>query len=431
MSTLATQTKTIEPTASNPIPPDPILEQGADNIARWLIDRAVQTQRAAAWAQPTADKSAHGKWLPPHLFDGSTGVALFLAAWSQITRDEASRELTLKAVYPLRARLLQWASEASDSPARTGYLGGGFFGIGSFLYGLSKIAVLIDDAELAKETVHIADQLITPQGLSNQDDHELIGGLPGLLAALASVAEAAVCYDLTFDFPTLAHHCGLKLMALADRGFPGMRSGLGHGLSGMAVALVHLHSIDGKPCWTRLIQRCLAAEAKLFDSDQRSWVHPETRVVVEQNAWCHGAAGMLLARSQLMGYGFYPADQASCRDLDICLQLTETAPLPLRDHLCCGRIGRALVFDAAGAFLDRPDLRIAARRLGREVAGRCPEGIRSQGSESDASSIDLDPSLMNGLAGVGYGLLRLSRPRLPDVLTLESISHPLLRSVPS
>jgi lantibiotic modifying enzyme len=71
---------------------------------------------------------------------------------------------------------------------------------------------------------------------------------------------------------------------------------------------------------------------------------------------------------------------------------------------------------------------LAAERLGRtdwaeragRIAGGILAGIREHGWSFGMPGRTESPGLMIGLAGIGYGLLRLAAPeRVPSVLILE------------
>ncbi|NOY84992.1 MAG: hypothetical protein GXO96_09285, partial [Nitrospirae bacterium] len=85
-------------------------------------------------------------------------------------------------------------------------------------------------------------------------------------------------------------------------------------------------------------------------------------------------------------------------------------------------LGNLELIRLAGRTLDRPDLRVATDLAARIVAdvGAGPQCGLPGNVES--------PGLMTGLAGIGYGMLRLADPdQVPCLLLLESLYS---RSVP-
>ena len=102
-------------------------------------------------------------------------------------------------------------------------------------------------------------------------------------------------------------------------------------------------------------------------------------------AWCHGAAGIGLSRHEPRA-----------------VQAVRCSPPRANHALCHGELGNLEV------------LPIGEARVRAAAIVRAPEWICATpfGVES--------PGLMTGLAGIGYGLLRLAMPeRVASVLRLE------------
>ena len=78
--------------------------------------------------------------------------------------------------------------------------------------------------------------------------------------------------------------------------------------------------------------------------------------------------------------------------------------------VCCGEMGRAEILLEAARYLDRPDLEALAQKSASSVvAGLLPPEERP-----------FVAGFFQGLAGIGYGLLRLSAPEsLPSILLWE------------
>jgi lantibiotic modifying enzyme len=93
-----------------------------------------------------------------------------------------------------------------------------------------------------------------------------------------------------------------------------------------------------------------------------------------------------------------------------------------RNHsLCHGDLGNLELVTVAAETLDRPDW---AERAGR-IAGGILAGLRERGPLFGLPGRTEPPGMMTGLAGIGYGLLRLAAPeRVPSVLILEGPDRP-------
>jgi lantibiotic modifying enzyme len=132
--------------------------------------------------------------------------------------------------------------------------------------------------------------------------------------------------------------------------------------------------------------------------------------------WCHGAAGIGLAR--VAGLGGLDTE-AIRHDLDVALQTTERVGVQGVDHLCCGTMGRVDVLLTAARRLGRASWLEAAQRLTAGVLERA----RCTGAFQLYPNVPSDvynPSFFRGMAGIGYGLLRVAEPdALPCVLIWE------------
>jgi lantibiotic modifying enzyme len=84
------------------------------------------------------------------------------------------------------------------------------------------------------------------------------------------------------------------------------------------------------------------------------------------------------------------------------------------DQLCCGVFGRVDFLLEAARRLGNPSLEDAARRMARRAIER------AHGGGFRVAPPEHEPGLWQGLAGIGYELLRLSAPeRFPSVLLLD------------
>ena len=129
--------------------------------------------------------------------------------------------------------------------------------------------------------------------------------------------------------------------------------------------------------------------------------------------WCHGAVGIGLAR--LGGYRIGD-DRETEAEIECAVARAIEEPLSVRDHLCCGNFGRLELLFYAGSQLRRPRLIALAReraamRLRETVRGFCWL------IGTDAENL----GFFQGLAGIGYELLRLAEPnKIPCALLWQS-----------
>ena len=129
-------------------------------------------------------------------------------------------------------------------------------------------------------------------------------------------------------------------------------------------------------------------------------------------AWCHGAPGVGLGRLASLSHCDDPIIRL---EIDTALDATLKRGFGLNHSLCHGDLGNADLLVEAAVKLDSEFWRERVRSL----AGVILESINSNGWLCGVPRGVETPGLMTGLAGIGYGLLRLAEPEsVPSVLVL-------------
>lgn len=386
----------------------------AVEAADHLLDRAHRGPADLAWIGP--NWVPPGRWVPaelgPDLYSGTAGITLFLHHLARLTGEPAHRRAALAAGATLRRQIRRRADR----------LTGGTSGAGGILYTLAHLTAHRPDAELDALAATVVARVAATAG--GDDSYDVIGGCAGTIAGLAAWAAlrpgAAVtdalarCADRLVDsaVPQPAGGVGWVPRALAET-VKRPLAGFAHGASGIAWALGRAGTVLGDERLPTLARAALDYEHTLFDADAGNW--RDVRMDGSPDGpshpvyWCHGAAGIALARIEL------------CALLDDVTRLPEERATALatvvRDgfggnfSLCHGDLGNADVLLLAGEAARDAALRHAAVILdGLEERGwvcGMPRGVHS-------------PSLMVGVAGIGFGLLRLAAPdRVPSVLALQ------------
>jgi lantibiotic modifying enzyme len=133
-------------------------------------------------------------------------------------------------------------------------------------------------------------------------------------------------------------------------------------------------------------------------------------------AWCHGAAGVGLARL-LLADALPGAGLAS--ELETALATTARAGTRGDDHLCCGGAGRASILRLAGARRGRSDWREAAERLATELFERAAAAGDFRLPRAAAADSVSPWGMMRGRAGIAWLAAELAGLELPSPLALE------------
>ena len=382
------------------------------------------------WNMEYRASSGGGQWAPTYralsasLYDGAAGIGLFLARLASLTGDPIVRE-TARGAF---ARALA-AEDMLAAAGEYGYFAG--------LLGIARRCIeagaMLDDAALAERgwgALLRASRLAPhPQRL------DVINGSAGAIPVL--VAAAGASRD---ELLAAASGHADQLLALAKRSDEGWSwdtlslggrhnlTGYSHGTTGIACALAELAAAIDRPELTQAAREALRYERTHFRPEQGNWPDFREFGAVDPNAapgcmvaWCHGAPGIGIGRLRLANV--MTDDPTIPGEIDVAIA-TSAASLghALTDgmgnfSLCHGDAGNADLLLLAADQLGRPELRQAVEDLGRRAIARFedqnlpwPCGVPGAGET---------PSLMLGLAGIGYWFLRLYDSRtVPSILSV-------------
>ncbi|HVT17290.1 MAG TPA: type 2 lanthipeptide synthetase LanM family protein [Thermoanaerobaculia bacterium] len=369
-----------------------------------------------------------GAWqfgaLQADLYGGLPGIALFLAQLGAVTGEARYTDLARGAL----AALLPLARQ--ESPPIP--LLGAFSGWGGLIYTLAHLAALWDDPALLDGAEACLAHL--PRRVESDETLDLMDGAAGCLAALLAL------HELRPAAATLgaAAACGERLLARAEAqeqgiawrnapAFPWPLTGFSHGAAGIAWALLRLGAATGDERFAAAARGGFAFERSLYRAEHKNWADQRTdrgggepaardRLHAGERlmcAWCHGAAGIGLSRLAALSLLDDPALRG---EIAIAVETTLAEGFGLTHCLCHGDLG-CLDF-----------LLLAARRLHDDalaeevlrLAGGVLANVAADGWRFGMPAGAEPPGLMLGLAGIGYGFLRLAFPdRVPSVLLLE------------
>ena len=384
--------------------------RGADGSASWL---------QPAWSQERMRENSHREVdvVGHDLYDGAGGIGLFLAAVYRVTGDRDLRSLAVAAVQPL---VLDLERDGDDFAAHHGI--GGLTGLGSVIYALAQMSSLLDEPELLHAAEHAA-RLITAERIDADDALDVTLGSAGALLGLLSLYEK----NRSSAVLSGAIHCGNRLISKLEPAGNGVRSvrtldgrflnGFSHGAAGIAYSLCRLSGVASDESFLKAPREIIEFERNSFSAEHGDW--PDLRHAGSTRfvrSWCHGAPGIGLARAASLGI----MDDPTVRfEIDLALAKTSEHQDNDADFLCCGACGIVDVLATSAAMLDRADLRERANTLAWKIVSR--SGIKGEYALGVPSAGQLrSPGLFQGLAGIGYTLLRLARPDLtPQLLLLR------------
>jgi lantibiotic biosynthesis protein len=400
----------------------------AAQLGAHLCRDAIWWENRCNWLGSVME-SVNGSWtvieraLGPDLYGGTSGIGLFLARLAEVTGEKLFRRTAIGALNQA------WSKREDIVPkARLGFYSG-WLGIA-----YSRIA--------AAESLGQADQRVRAlelvQSLAEAKPDPLVldvisgsaGAIPVLLELHHRLGKESLL-DLA-----LAH--GEHLLRTARKREQGwswktlemsMRddlTGFSHGAAGIAWALLELYKKTSEARWRSAAEQAFLYERRWFDPQESNWadlriLDPTAAIQSPKPgcsmAWCHGAPGVALSRIRAWEILH---DDSCRREAEAALATTAKAldapgqAAVANYSLCHGQGGNAEALVYASQVLDpsylRPAEATAERGLQFYYAPRAawPCGVPGAGET---------PSLLLGLAGIGYFYLRMFNPQaFPSVL---------------
>jgi type 2 lantibiotic biosynthesis protein LanM len=363
------------------------------------------------------------------LYSGLPGLALFLAYLGASTGEARYTNLADAALESLRReidRARPWHK----------YIGA-FFGWGGAIYTLTHLAALWNRPELLAEAEALVEVL--PALIEQDETLDVVGGVAGCILSLRDLYRAVPSERIR----SVLVACGERLIAraqpapgpsgdgtVAALGWPapiptaGPLVGLSHGAAGIAWALLELAALTGELRFQQAALAGIAYERSVFSPAADNWPDLRKLDILGSDAaddhvhfptlWCHGAPGIGLARLLTLPH---LDDEAVRAEIDAALRATLRQGFGGNHSLCHGDLGNLETVLQAAQRLDDRFWRAEVDRLAAMILDSIDQNGWRYGVPLNVET----PGLMTGLAGIGYGLLRLADPdRVPSVLALEA-----------
>jgi lantibiotic modifying enzyme len=374
----------------------------------------------------TARFSVRTGALGPELYGGSAGVALFLTALYAATR-EARFAAVAAAALRRSVRYLR----VTTLPLHPHSFFAGHAGV---LCALRRLAAVAPFETLAEERAWLVERAAAADPPVALD---IIAGAAGGILALLDCGEepglleqARRCGDRLCDAALWQDGaCAWRIEAASDGKVSPPMAGLAHGGAGMALALLALYRAVGEPRYLETARGALAFTDSLFSDADGAWVdsrapHQTGKGSAQgkfQTGWCHGAAGILLARRFAAEIDTAYAEEHSRYAGAGAKAAAGAMNAGVQSHhgdasLCHGLLGHNEALSVYARWIGDTVLEADCREIAVALAARhpaitdWPSGVNAGGP---------NPSLMIGAAGIGHHMLRLARPALsPSVLTL-------------
>jgi type 2 lantibiotic biosynthesis protein LanM len=378
----------------------------SDSSATWLGVQFDRATRAYKFAE-----------VDDGLFDGRSGIALFLAALSRVSGKPKYADFLIEHILPSYQNREQIYGTDPHNYRHVGL----YSGISGIVYAMGQLAQLLGMPDLLTQGISFAHTL-NEQSIVADDAFDLIIGSAGTISGLLSI------YALNPDERVLdvARRSGEHLLANRTVTATGLRSwatmqgrcltGFSHGVAGIAYALFKLAAVTGDEHFFDAAVEAITYENQLYSADYSNWPDYRDNLVsyTSNDSWCNGAPGIGLGRLLSLPYYDTPAMQ---RDIDRSIHFMKQLSRTNVDHMCCGNWGRISVLTSIGhARPDKHTLDYVMNEVGELLRPNGGVGIYRVSAEFHPM---FRLGFFQGLSGIGYALLRLYQPDLPDILAFQ------------
>lgn len=372
----------------------------------------------------------------PSLYDGLLGLAVFLSAFYKVTgRQDA---------YDAAAHCIKKATLVAEAmlPHAERYnipLGYGS-GLSGYIRGFSLSAKYLN----APEGFEIARKLllqISEKMIRSDSVLDVLGGISGLVLALTSDSTWIDDKETGRQVRQILSWSGEYLLERqTEQTGNGHRvwksyeanqslTGLGHGLSGIATALLRIHGITGDDRFLKAAKEGLTYENSVFDEQASNW--PDFRRDPRQKdtstkqfmaGYCSGAPGVGLSRLDQFRRGVKDPKDSSLQlmileDIKRADRFVRSIPAEQRNHLCCGSASRVDFLIEKGLVLgDEEAMAMARKKVSELIRGKQARGHYN--FHAAGGTYYYNPTLFQGTAGVGYEILRVISPETIETVLL-------------
>ena len=396
-------------------------------VARRLEQLAIREGAHANWIGMSFFGESQWVLLPlvDDLYNGVLGVALFLAYAGRILEEEGFTELSRLVIDGVRERLNAYKAD-SAAVAAPGLFVGGYAGLGGAIYALAHLGTLWRDQSLVAEAESLVEFL--PPLIDADESLDIMSGSAGCILNLL----ALYCCSPSESTLRVARMCGDKLVERASQVEAGAvawpnplavrpLTGFSHGAAGIAYALLELARVTGDERYRQTASAAFDYERGVFSPEAGNWPDFRTESIDEAAGavpymvtWCHGAPGVGLSRLFALREG--GDDERILREIRDAAETTLRAGFGFNHSTCHGDMGNVEFLFEAGRILGDTKLLEEAEK----VLSAILSSVEKRGWICGTPRGTETPGLMPGLAGIGFGLLRLAeRERVPSMLTLS------------
>jgi type 2 lantibiotic biosynthesis protein LanM len=404
------------------------------NQAFWLDSQCNWIGRSAEDIDANGSLLLSNHSLGPDLYEGTSGIGLFLSYLYKYTHNERYYKVASGAI----SHALRHVKDIPDV-SRFGFYNGRI----GIAYAATQIGILNNDYTLCQSALVVLKDLIVDRR-SDRHFMDVITGNAGAIPSLLSMYEVFRDEDL-FEFALFLGE-ELLLSAVKEpanglswsseiKGLERTRhnlTGFSHGAAGIGYGLLELFRKSGDKRFMKAADQAFNYEDSWYSDQNNNWPDFRTdsgnrKKDTQDNldyaiTWCHGAPGIGLSRLrayQILKDKKYLKDYMLAQKI-IFKTIKDRITCNVMNNycLCHGLFGicEPLVLDGATHFSDKKCLQLV-----KKIAFEAIDRHHSNGQNPWPCGIQTGqtPGLMLGLAGIGYFCLRLyDIKKIPSILII-------------
>jgi type 2 lantibiotic biosynthesis protein LanM len=360
------------------------------------------------------------------LYDGISGLTLFLSALYAVTADPDIKRLNDAALLTFRQVIDNMHKYKVHAKASNIGIASG---VSSVIYALLKMSAFLKDPSFINDAEKVSD-ILSPEKIRKDQHFDILSGSAGCILGMLAL------YNHSGHAESLekAILCGEHLLKNVTKNSDGscgwttaekkMLAGFSHGQAGIAYALLKLYEVTGTRAYRDAAMQAIRYENTLYAAEQNNW--QDLRAFEERkdngpvymSAWCHGAPGIGMAR---LAARHLLNDASADTDIQNAIRETLRAARSMagRDHICCGNMGLA---DMLLYFAQKTgDSKLATESA--ELTAKVLLAAEKRGHFNillGSADHIANTGFFQGLSGIGYSMLRQAFPdKFPGILVFE------------
>lgn len=399
--------------------------KAAVHLADVIVDMAIYgSDGSINWIVPRLHICNEMEWhLEPanmYMYSGLAGIAVFFHSVYHFTKIKRFEKI----VHLLDEVMERYTKDVFENTKHAqSQFTGALNGEGSIVYAYQLIYELTGEKKyiaLAKKHIQILKKLT-----KNCNCPDLISGNAGALLICLNMFKITgikkyilyateIAEDLIRN--SQKQDIGGIAWKIKETNLP--LSGFSHGNSGIVYALIKLLEEEKSQKYLEVIKEAITYEDLLYSDQINNWFDLRKdfneKDKMDSVSWCHGAAGILISRLEVLKINYEEVLNDSIIDIDIKRAYDKIVNTPLRKGLCLchGNFGNVEIMYKYIKY--KKD-----KKLEKKLISYLTEAAEYiYYDKVKYLPQEENPSFMTGFSGIGYTLLRRIFD-LPDILSIE------------